>query len=153
MFVPKVNVKRCPQRRWAQPDRRFFACGACHVLAAAFLERFPGAGYAPVWIRPRAGFTGNHVFLTDGTTAFDYHGYSRLTALLSHYTRRARRYYPGWDADLVALAPAELAAGGERPGLRLLPPEQFHRDPLRRAAAFVERLAAAPREGAGTGTT
>jgi hypothetical protein len=28
------------ERHWALPDRVFFACGACHIPAYAFLERY-----------------------------------------------------------------------------------------------------------------
>jgi hypothetical protein len=39
------EAKRNPVRRWAFPDRVFFACGACHILAwpsfAAFLSAGP----------------------------------------------------------------------------------------------------------------
>lgn len=74
VYVPGTNVKRDPARRWAQPDRRFFACGACHMLAHAFLEMYPDQGFEPFWIRPAAGFTGNHSFIARAGVAFDYHG-------------------------------------------------------------------------------
>ena len=32
--------KRDPQLRWELPDPVFFACGACHILSYAFLERY-----------------------------------------------------------------------------------------------------------------
>jgi hypothetical protein len=35
------GAKRDPAKRWAFPDRVFFAAGACHMLAYAFLERYP----------------------------------------------------------------------------------------------------------------
>ena len=34
--------------RWALPDRVFFACGACHILAYAFLRRWGQAGQQAV---------------------------------------------------------------------------------------------------------
>src|SRR5262249_51250149 len=34
-------AKRDPIKRWALPDRVFFACGACHILAYAFLRTYP----------------------------------------------------------------------------------------------------------------
>ena len=43
MYRVEAGVKGDPARRWALPDRVFFACGACHVLASAFLERHAGA--------------------------------------------------------------------------------------------------------------
>jgi hypothetical protein len=75
VFLLKPGIKENPLRRWNLPDRMFFARGACHILAHAFPERFASAGFGPIWIRPRDGFTGNHVFVTNGDLAFDYHGY------------------------------------------------------------------------------
>ena len=74
MFFPKIDVKNDPLRRWHRPDRHFFANGACQVLAFAFLERYPDFGFHVRWIKPAAGFSGNHIYVTDGINAFDYHG-------------------------------------------------------------------------------
>jgi hypothetical protein len=74
MFFPKVNVKNDPGLRWNRPDRHFFANGACQVLAFTFLERYPDMGFHARWIKPAAGFTGNHIYVTNGDSAFDYHG-------------------------------------------------------------------------------
>ena len=74
MYFPKIDMKSDPFRRWHRPDRHFFANGACQVLAFAFLERYPDLGFQARWIKPAAGFTGNHIYVTDGTNAFDYHG-------------------------------------------------------------------------------
>jgi hypothetical protein len=64
--------------RWALPDRVFFACGACHILAYAFLQRWGGPSMQAVWIKPAPGHIGNHVFINGGEWVFDYHGYSVL---------------------------------------------------------------------------
>jgi hypothetical protein len=40
------------KQRWALPDRVFFACGACHILAYAFIERYRPAAAKAMWIRP-----------------------------------------------------------------------------------------------------
>ena len=46
--------------RWALPDRVFFACGACHILAYAFLETHGGSGQKAMWLKPASSFSGNH---------------------------------------------------------------------------------------------
>lgn len=97
MYLLRPGIKEDPVRRWALPERVFFAAGACHILAHAFLERFPRAGFSPLWIRPRPGFTGNHVFVTNGDLAFDYHGYLPTSRLVQHYTKRAERRFPNWS--------------------------------------------------------
>src|SRR5262245_16591989 len=61
MYIVDPGVKQDPVRRWSLPDRVFFACGACHILAYAFLKAYPRSGFAPVWIKPTQGFTGNHI--------------------------------------------------------------------------------------------
>ena len=38
------GAKRDPIKRWALPERAFFACGACHILAYAFLRAYPESG-------------------------------------------------------------------------------------------------------------
>ena len=63
--------KRCPIINWALPERVFFACGACHILAYAFLKAYPDSGFTPVWIRPLKGYTGNHILVVRDQLAFD----------------------------------------------------------------------------------
>src|SRR5713226_2630186 len=72
------GAKRDPIKRWALPDRVFFACGACHILAYAFLRTYPGSGFTPIWIRPAQGYTGNHILVVRDQLAFDYHGFSDM---------------------------------------------------------------------------
>ena len=113
MFFPKINVKNDPARRWHRPDRHFFANGACQVLAFAFLERYPDLGFRARWIKPAAGFTGNHIYVTNGINAFDYHGLTTEQRLLGLGFKRGRRFFPGWDATLVDL-PTDVLVSEQR---------------------------------------
>jgi hypothetical protein len=143
MFFPKTNVKDDSVRRWHRPDRHFFANGACQVLAYAFLERYPDLGFHARWIKPRVGHIGNHIFVTDGTCAFDYHGLTTEERLLSLGFRRARRFFPGWDAMLIDLPKDVLVSerrSREFEGLWLREPKQFLQDALPRAQAFLDRF-------------
>jgi hypothetical protein len=143
MFYPKRNVKRFPELQWALPDRIFFACGACHILAYAFLERFPGRGFHAVWFKPDKGFTGNHVVATDGEIAFDFHGYSRWDKLLAHARRKNGHRMPGWNCALVELPPDVLVSEAKSKtydGLWLRGPEQYLHDALPRARAYLDRF-------------
>jgi hypothetical protein len=63
------------QMRWALPERIFFACGACHILAYAFLEQYGSPDMKALWLRPEPGFTGNHIFISTDTW------YSTITAI------------------------------------------------------------------------
>ena len=89
--------KRDPVKQWALPDRVFFAAGACHMLAYAFLERFPHSGFDPYWIWPQDGHVGHHVVLRRGDEVFDYHGFSRWPGYWAHTSRRAEQRWPGWQ--------------------------------------------------------
>jgi hypothetical protein len=141
MFFPKINVKTDPVRRWHRPDRHFFANGACQVLAYAFLERYPDLQFSARWIKPAAGFSGNHIYVTDGINAFDYHGLASEQRLLALSFRRGRRFFPGWDAALVDL-PADVLISEQRSrqieGLWLREPQQFLHDALPRARSFLD---------------
>ena len=143
MFFPTSNTKADPVRRWHRPDRQFFANGACHILAFAFMERYPAAAFRARWIKPAAGFTGNHIYVMNGEHAFDYHGFGREERLLDLAFRRARRFFPGWDATLIDLPPDVLVSewkSRQIDGLWLREPKQFLHDALPRARAFLDRF-------------
>jgi len=130
-------------KRWALPDRVFFACGACQVLAYAFLTRYNLPDAKAVWIRPDAYHTGNHIFVSFGDYVFDYHGYSKRERYLEHYWKRAIQAYPDWSASLVDLPTDVLISEGKSrtyDGLWLKQPNQFHRNALPRAEDFLNRF-------------
>lgn len=143
MYVLRPGIKQDPYKRWALPDRVFFACGACHILAYAFLSKYPDRGFGAIWIKPAAGFTGNHILVVCGDTAFDYHGYSSLKALLYHTRSKANRWWPGWSAKAIPLPMDVLVSNTksrEYEGLWLREPKQFLHDPLPRAERFLSRF-------------
>jgi hypothetical protein len=111
--------------------------------ARAFLDRYPDLGFRARWIKPASGYTGNHIFVTDGVNAFDYHGLTTEARLLSLGFRRARRFFPGWDATLIDL-PMEVLTLVQRSrqieGLWLREPKQFLHDAMPRAQAFLARF-------------
>ena len=151
MFRLKPGIKSDPVKRWNLPERVFFACGACHILAYAFLETYPEQGFHAVWIRPAKGFTGNHVFVSDGKMAFDFHGYRCEEALVAHHWAKGRLWWPGWDGTLVSLPRDVLISEAKSKaydGLWLREPGQFLHDALPRARAFLARFGPPP-SGAG----
>ena len=141
----KGYAKADPHRRWALPDRVFFACGACHILAYAFLERYGTLGMKALWLRPDPGFSGNHIVVAMNRWIFDYHGYSEHERFLSHTYKRARQWWPGWRATLVELPQDVLVSEAKSrtySGLWLREPGQFLQDAMPRARAFLERFPA-----------
>jgi hypothetical protein len=98
--ITKPGYRKSDQdKRWALPDRIFFACGACHILAHAFLEKWGDVETKVLWIKPAPGFTGNHIVIDGGDWIFDYHGYSIREVFLSHTFRKARRWWPGFASQ------------------------------------------------------
>jgi hypothetical protein len=143
----KEYSKQDPEKRWALPDRVFFACGACHVLAHALLERHGTPEMKPLWLKPKPGFTGNHIFVATDAWTFDYHGYSEPRRFLNHTFERVRRLWLGWDAELIEL-PREVliseAKSRSYDGLRLREPDQFLHDAMPRAFAYLDRFPKPP---------
>jgi hypothetical protein len=144
VYHPRISdTKSDPVRRWKLPDRVFFAAGACHILAYAFLERFPERGGKAIWLRPLDGSPTNHIFVDLGDTAFDFHGYVEKRQLLEHFARRARLISPDWSAEEIELPRDFLVSEAKSktvPGLWLREPGQFLFDALPRARAFLDRF-------------
>jgi hypothetical protein len=139
MYWPKPGIKRDPLKRWNQPDRVFFGHGACHILAGVFLDLAPLNGFFAERIIPHEGFSGNHIYVTDGSVAFDFHGYSVRDRLVQHHRRGWSDRYPGWDAaimevDFPLLDTAELNCR------KHLGPDQYFDDPVARARSFLQRV-------------
>ena len=145
MFIIDQSVKVDPVRRWSLTERVFFACGACHILAFAFLERYPQSGFKPIWLKPLSGYMGNHIFVSNGEIVFDYHGYSDLQRYLRHTNMKANRWWPGWGGQLIDLPIDVLVSESkskEYDGLWLREPQQFLHDAMPRARQFVARFPA-----------
>jgi hypothetical protein len=144
MYRLRPGIKQNPEKRWALPHRVFFACGACHILAYAFLQRFPDRGFHAVWIKPGQGFKGNHCVATDDDgLAFDYHGWSRFDRLMAHMQAKASRWWPGWNYTLIELPPDVLiseARSRTYEGLWLREPKQFLHDAMPRAERYLDRI-------------
>lgn len=146
MYQPRTPnyQKNDPVMRWNLPDRVFFACGACHILAHAFLKRFGTDDMTPLWLHPHKGFTGNHILVAWDSWVFDYHGYSHRQKFIDHYFLRARQHRSGWDAEIKPL-PRDVLISEEKSrqfdGLWLREPKQFLHDALPRAERFLDRFA------------
>jgi hypothetical protein len=140
MYRLKPCIKENPQRRWQLPDRIFFGHGACHILAGVYLETAPLTGFYAERIVPNEGYAGNHIFVTDGVIAFDFHGYScRRNLLLHHASGWSRVSGPGWHCRLEKvgfdlLQPLDLNAR------KMLGPHQYLKDPRPRARSFLDRF-------------
>ncbi len=136
MYVLKPGIKKDPQRRWNLPDRIFFGYGTCHILAGAFLERPPLAGFHAERIVPGEGFWGNHVYVTDGVVAFDYHGYCGRGRLLEHHRRGWSGLHEGWNCTIEHVD-FHLLDTDELNQRKMLGPDQYLHNPVPRARRFI----------------
>ena len=149
MYQPRTPNyrKNDPVMRWNLPDRVFFACGACHILAHAFLMRHGTDDMTALWLHPHKGFTGNHILIAWDSCVFDYHGYSHRQKFIEHYFLRARQRWNGWDAEIKPL-PRDVLISEEKSrqfdGLWLREPKQFLHNALPRAERFLDRFAPPP---------
>jgi hypothetical protein len=124
-----------------RPDRPFFASGACHILAYAFLQKHSDFDYHPIYISPHPGFRGSHLVVSDGNTIFDYHGYSDHDYFMEHYFIKMRRYFPGWQADLIQIEDSLIDSGFcSRFNHRM--PFQYFQNPIPRAFSYLSRFPA-----------
>ena len=139
MYVLKPGIKRDPERRWKLPDRIFFGHGACAMLAGAYLAEPPLSGFRAERIVPDGGDPGNHIYVTDGDIAFDYHGYSVRGRLLDHHRKGWSRLHPGWDCAIETID-FDLLSTAELNRRKMLGPDQYLRDPVARARRFIDRI-------------
>jgi hypothetical protein len=89
MYRSSAQFRRTPAERadqmlsWNRDDVRFFAAGACHILAFAFLEVYPKAGFGTVGVWARGEAYPMHLYVTDGEWAFDFDGWTLSGELLA----------------------------------------------------------------------
>lgn len=89
MYRSSTRFRRTPAERadqmlsWNRDDIRFFAAGACHILAFAFLDVYPSSGFRTVGVWARGQADPMHVYVTDGQWAFDFDGWTAADELLA----------------------------------------------------------------------
>jgi hypothetical protein len=131
----KADLDSC----WSRPDEEFFASGACHVLAAAFLIEYPEAGFQPWRFAPSAGHRGGHMVVVRDELVFDWAGYERRDAFLLDYFAAMREIFHDWEARFIPVESDPV--GWEFCSLHNhRHPSQFLHDPLPRARAFAGRF-------------
>jgi hypothetical protein len=103
---------------WRRNDKAFFAAGACHILAWAILETYPELGFAPIGLRRVGQAHVGHVYVTDGSWAFDHDGWTAESVLLD----TTRWAHSQLDANAVIersdpTSPASVPPTTREPGL------------------------------------
>lgn len=140
MIFRTAEQKADLKRSFERPDRPFFAAGACHVLAQAFLDSADSDDWNASLIAPHAGYRGMHVFVCSRYYAFDYHGYTSVHRFRDHYFNKMRHWFPGWSADCLELDISPISEEFcTHYGHRRM--DQFYQCPFPRAAAYVQKFA------------
>lgn len=105
MYKPSPLFDRTPQERrdpflfWEREDQPFFAAGACHILAEMFRQLHHDENYQIIFIKGKDVNPGMHVYVSDGTWAFDHNGWTLEAELLAVTRTVFRQKYPNWDYD------------------------------------------------------
>jgi hypothetical protein len=139
MYTLKPDIKKDPKRRWALPDRIFFGHGACHILAGVYLRDPPLEGFYAERIIPSGDMAGNHIFVTNGAIAFDYHGYSGRERLLTHHRKVWSSRYSSWNCEVEAVN-FELLNTDSLNAHKMLGPDQYLHSPVERAWHYLSRI-------------
>lgn len=105
LFDRTDEEKRDMFKSWARSDQAFFAAGACHILAEVFVQLHQHENFKMIHIKPNQGFTGNHVYASDGEWAFDHNGWTKEKLLLETTERAYKEKYPGWGYTRISIEP------------------------------------------------
>jgi hypothetical protein len=94
-------------------------------------------------IIPGSGYRGGHVFVSNGVTVFDYHGYSDHHRFVAHHFAKLSRIFEGWTGRMEDISDAFWTDAWflEHCYRR---PEQFLHDPCARARSFISRFVPDP---------
>lgn len=138
MYRPPPGTKGNPEKRWALPDRAFFAHGACHILAGVYLNDPPRPGFYAERVVPNGPFPGNHIYVTDGHIAFDYRGYVARHRLLDWFRHSWGQYLPGWSGT-VETVDFDLRDTASLNARKMRGPDQYLHNPIPRARSFIAR--------------
>lgn len=130
----RTPIERADQRiAWERRDQAFFAAGACHVLAWTCRESYPDRDIGIAAIRFPGEPHAFHAFATWNGWAYDHAGWNLEADVLA-----ANAQFEGRPAELLRID-SDLAEYCAEHASRM--PDQYWRDPLPRARAYVARHA------------
>ena len=150
MYKPSLLFNRTPEQRhdmfasWSRSDQAFFAAGACHILADLFVQLHAHEGFHMVYIKPDKGFTGNHVYATDGNWAFDHNGWTKESDLLAITKEAYEQRYSGWGYTKHVIEPAIYALENFCKANNHRLPWQFAYLPWERTYKYIKQFPDSP---------
>jgi hypothetical protein len=146
-YKSTLEFRRTPEEKkdqflsWAREDQAFFAAGACHILAFTFHSLHADEGYEIIHIQPKENFSGHHVYVSNGTWAFDHNGWTKEEDLLTITKEAYRRNAPEWDFDRLIVTD-DLESFCKRTNHR--PPAYFAYLPWERAYKYIKKFDGQP---------
>jgi hypothetical protein len=150
MYRPSLLFDRTPEEKrdmfksWSRDDQAFFAAGACHILADLFVQLHMHEGFKVTYIKPNEGFTGNHVYASDGVWAFDHNGWTKETTLIETTEDAYKRTYPGWNYTKQIIEPEIDALEKFCKANNHREPAQFPYLPWERAYNYIGKFSSKP---------
>ena len=138
-FILEKGTKKDPIKRWNLPDEIFFGHGACPILAGVFLEIFPNFGFNAIKITPKKDYPGNHIYVTNGKYAFDYHGLSLESTLKIEFFKAYKERFPHWEAEVENINYSLLNTKSLNQR-KMLGPDQYLHDPKIRGEKYINKL-------------
>lgn len=144
LFERTVEEKRDIFKSWARDDQAFFAAGACHILAELFVQLHSQENFKMIYIKPAVGHSGNHVYASNGTWAFDHNGWTLESELLLITEKAYKAKYDGWSYERIVIEPTSnsLEKFCKENNHRL--PWQYPELPWRRAYEYIKRFDPTP---------
>lgn len=146
MYQPTLHFRRTPAEKadpflaWAREDKAFFAAGACHILAYLFMQLHPNENFVIIYLKPING-PGNHLYVTNGTWAFDFNGWTLESELLDETQKAYTEQYEGWDFERIVMT-ADLETFCRENNHRS--PSHFAYLPWERAYHYIKQFPALP---------
>jgi hypothetical protein len=150
MYKPSYLFDRTPEERqdmfksWVRSDQAFFASGACHILADLFVQLHQHEGYKMVHIKPAEGFTGNHVYASNGEWAFDHNGWTKEKELLEVTSKAYKDRYPNWNYERIVIESSMTSLEDFCKANNHRLPWQYAHLPWERAHEYITQFTATP---------
>ncbi len=147
MYNVGIRYERTPEEyrdpflAWKRDDVPFFAAGACHILAYMFLSLDDSGKYKLIHVKPKTHNKGNHMYVSDGTWAFDFNGWTLEKELLAAYTDACREIYDEWEYERIVV---EDKFNDYILKTNHKPPEYFPYLPWERAYNYIKKFDSSP---------
>ena len=146
MYKPGIIFERTDEERrdlfldWAREDQPFFAAGACHILADMFRQLHRNEEYETMFINPSNG-EGTHVYVSDGTWAFDHNGWTLEKELIEITQLTYEKEFPGWTFEkIVVKEDLEMLCANNNHR----PPWRYAHLPWERAYKYIQKFDSKP---------